>query len=70
MKIIYNYHSIRLEWLKWLVRILATLSMQKCKAVHFGFHNPNIEFKLNNHMLEVVHKENDLVVIIDDDVNG
>ena len=29
----------------------------KCKAVHFGFHNPKIEYKLKNHILEDVHEE-------------
>ena len=38
----------------------------KCKAIHFGFHNPKIDYKLNNHTLEVVHEEKDLGIIIDD----
>ena len=38
----------------------------KCKAIHFGFHNPKIDHKLNNHPLEVVHEEKDLGIIIDD----
>ena len=38
----------------------------KCKAIHFGFHNPKIDYKLNNHTLEVVQEEKDLGIIIDD----
>ena len=38
----------------------------KCKAIHFGFHNPKIDYKLNSHTLEVVHEEKDLGIIIDD----
>ena len=38
----------------------------KCKAIHFGFHNPKIEYKLNDHTLEVVHEEKDLGIFIDD----
>ena len=35
----------------------------KCKAIHFGFHNPRTEYNLNNQTLEVIR---DLGIIIDD----
>ena len=38
----------------------------KCKAIHFEFHHPKIDYKLNNDTLEVVHEEKDLGIIIDD----
>ena len=41
-------------------------SATKCKTMHFGYQNPEIEYKLNNHILEKVHEEKDLGVIIDD----
>ena len=38
---------------------------KKCKTLHFGYHNPKIEYNLNDHILEEAHDQKDLGVIID-----
>ena len=37
----------------------------KCKVLHFGNHNPQQSYVLNNHTLESTRNEKDLGVIID-----
>ena len=49
------------EWSrKWQLPFNAT----KCK--HFGYHNPQQTYHLNNHAIKSSHKEKDSGVIIDD----
>ena len=51
------------EWsTKWQLPFNAT----KCKVMHFGYHNPQQTYHLNNHAIKSSHKEKDLVVVIDD----
>ena len=51
------------EWSrKWQLPFNAT----KCKVMHFGYHNPQQTYHLNNHAIKSSHKEKDLGVIIDD----
>ena len=40
----------------------------KCKTIHFGHKNPQLEYKLNCHILDKVREEKDLGVIIDDEL--
>ena len=40
----------------------------KCKVMHFGNHNPNHSYLLNDCFLESTHSEKDLGVIVDDEL--
>ena len=46
---------------KWQLPFNAT----KCKVTHFGYHNPQQTYHLNNHAIKSSHKEKDLGVIIE-----
>lgn len=39
---------------------------KKCKVMHFGASNPNYSYQLNGHVLEEIHSEKDLGVMVDD----
>ena len=45
-----------------------TLNVDKCKVMHLGRNNPQSKYHMNNKVLEIIHEENDLGVLISDDL--
>ena len=52
----------------WSIKWQLPFNATKCKTIHFGYQNPELEYKLNGHILDKVHEEKDLGVIIDDEL--
>ena len=53
---------------KWSKRWQLPFNASKCKVMHFGYHNPNHLYHLNDHILEKTDREKDLGVIIEDNL--
>ena len=53
---------------RWSQKWQLPFNVTKCKTVHYGYRNPELEYKLNGQSLGKVHEEKDLGVIIDDEL--
>ena len=45
-----------------------TFNVDKCKVMHLGRNNPQSKYHMNNKVLQIIHEEKDLGVLISDDL--
>ena len=63
---------VRFEYTVAVVKRLAQMlfNIEKCKVMHFGHHNQGMDYTLDNRVLQKVHEERDLGVIISVDLKA